>query len=238
MRLVVDHLTRMKGRRVCVGLLDTGSGTRYRPLLRHPDEWTRSDTELSVGALFEARESGSARRGAPPMVEDLLIQRGDLRFIEVMDDSGLWAVIRRHAAPSLAEAFGPALQASGTTRWVAPGTGTASLAAVAVDGASIVVRQEKLRLEVEDAHGAADLPITDLRLWREPPPGDGVGQAPPQVDGRRARTIARLVAMAAPGSVVLTMGMSREFRGKHWLQVNNVHLAAGALDHPVLAGGL
>jgi hypothetical protein len=222
--LVVDHLTRMRGDRICVALLDEATGDRYRPVLSGGQHWTRGDTMFRLGTVFESL-IGPSHQGRRPMSEDWWVTRSGLKSRGQLDDTALWALISQYAVRSLDVAFGSSLRHTGAKCWVEPGEGDRSLAAMRVKGASLICQQTKLTLELDDAsRGAIRLSVTDLRLWR----ADGT------IDRSRATVLARVLSQL--GDAVVSLGLAREFEGRHWLQANNIHLPAGALDHPVFWG--
>lgn len=221
--LVVDHLTRMSGDRICVAVIDPQTGDRLRPVL-YTGHWTRADVPrvFEVGAVLEPTRTAISR-GPAPMVEDWIMGRSDLRRTSKLDDGALWDVVRATASASIAEAL-PGLEPHGATYRHAPHTGAASLAALRLSGVELASVGADLKIRFEDRSGRhVSLPLTDLRFH----PKDL------KIDSNRLKVLRTLINRE--DEVVLSIGLSREFNGWHWLQANNVHLRWGFADHPVLS---
>lgn len=231
MAIVVNHLTRMKDRYVCVAGL-TADGHHVRPVL-HNTRWTR-DRLLENGGPFTigARlELGDAKKvGSRPEVEDHLVDPAALTSNGRLRDHEFWDLLNSNVSPTLSACFGSDLARTTTGRASVPvGGGSASLGLVHVDSAEFRASRSSLRVEFRDPDlGALDLKIVDIRMHN----ADGTVRMP------TVGPCARRLAGARP--LILAVGLSRPFRAEghaeesHWLQVNNLHFEDYFDDHPTL----
>ncbi|MFO7674918.1 MAG: hypothetical protein R6X12_01170 [bacterium] len=230
MRIVVDHVTRMKPGRVCAAGVDLARTRHVRPVLR----WghlrrglvERPGAPFNVGCLAEIGEVSLRPRA--PAVEDAVFHRRKARLLGVVPAPEFWTMLRGMARPSLREVFGPDLRPQGASYGVDRNRGEASLGTLRPRSASgpFVESVEsrgrarpRIVIEVQDEFGYCRLPVTDLRLWerdQRTPKREAVADV--------ARRIGRGV------SVLLSVGLTRPMhRGVCWLQANNIHLE----DDPV-----
>jgi hypothetical protein len=71
----------------------------------------------------------------------------------------------------------------------------------------------KLRLKLAHDDGATvDLSVTDIRFYK-----------PPEWDLRQARVDGAIARLEGDNPVILSVGLTRQFKGVHWLQLNNIH---------------
>ncbi|HLJ81319.1 MAG TPA: hypothetical protein VKT52_07540, partial [Ktedonobacterales bacterium] len=224
---VVSHLTRMQSGYICVAGIEAATGKHIRPVLRG-----RLTNSLLVryGGPFDMAavvELGTVRYdGRPPEVEDYAFEPVHAHHLQVAASADFWALLQRTAAPSLTTIFGPSLTAHGPGCVVAKGEGSASLGClVPASRPHLYVNDAgKVRMAVTDGQFHANLSVSDLRLYE-----------PDQQAPARATIAAIAQRIQAGVDVLLSVGLGRPYRAasddveRHWLQVNNIHLA----DDPV-----
>jgi len=108
MRIVVNHLTRMRHGQSCVAGLNLANGQHVRPLPR---------TELlyrdlaAHGGLFEIGAvldlGGTKFIGKPPEVEDHEFWRKNARPVDDLPSAKFWSLLKADAKPTLIDIFGP-----------------------------------------------------------------------------------------------------------------------------------
>lgn len=220
MEIVVNHITRMRERRVCVAGLDR-DGRHIRPVLDH--ERLRRELTGDYGGPFRLGavvDLGEIRpRPAPPEVEDNVFDPTSTRMIRMAEPTRFWRFVEELSSCSLSEIFGHTLERDGRTASMPVGTGIASLGVYRPRGRVRIDRAfGKLRVRITDhALGQLSLPLTDLRLY------DLEADA---VDDRRVELLEDRLRRA---DVLLSVGVGRPWAReggdpRHWLQVNNVHL--------------
>lgn len=217
LQITVTHLTRMSGDRICVaGLTDDAEFVR-------PDcdgSLRRSDVPalVQLGArvdLGRVRRSGSA-----PQTENVDFDRDQAQLLTVHATDDIENLLAASAVDSLEAAFGTELlRTERGAHYILPGTGTSSLATVAVEPGdlNLYTSFDKARGSWTDARaGACDRVATDLRLY----PQQG-GRA----DGGRVRAL--LEASRNCETIYLSVGLSKRYAppdmpAGHWVQLNNV----------------
>lgn len=225
MRIVVNHLTRMSGTRICVAGVDEITERHVRPVTPPGDPITRSLCEeeggpFGLGAIVElgdvqpcpSRPESEDHRFST----DAAVRAGRLAADEYLQ------LLDRVSHSDLNSIFGPALERRGRSYAVVEGNGSISLGVLqpqqrtdlAVDGWG------KLRLEFNDDDEPAQLGVTDLRFVE----ADHHTLRRDRIDDVRAR-------MQAGVRTILMVGLARAFRAagddqnRHWLQVNGICLA-------------
>ena len=223
MEIVVSHLTRMQSGYICVAGIEAATGRHIRPVLRG-----RLTNSLLVrfGGPFDMAaviELGSVRYdGRPPEVEDYAFEPVHARRLHVSSPADFWSLLQRTAAPSLAGIFGASLAAHGPGCVVAKGEGSASLGClVPASRPRLYINDAgKVRMAVSDGRFHANLSVSDLRFYERD-----------QETPVRATVAAVAGRIQAGVDVLLSVGLGRPYRAasdtveRHWLQVNNIHLA-------------
>ncbi len=224
MKLVVCHLTRMKAGTICIAGIDAETGRFARPVLPHE--------RGQFSCLLLARNGGPVRMGAvidfgsdvphpsPPEVEDHRVPAIPLRSTECLPHAELWAELESRASNSLADIFGPDLAPlEGASFGVPENSGTASLGVFRPVAPPMLQlkrdaeMKESLRVRVMTDLGIANLSLTDARYY------DDDSRLVPEADEWTQRVNARF---RRRDPVLLCVGLTRAFRGYHWLQVNNI----------------
>jgi hypothetical protein len=160
--------------------------------------------------------------GQAPEVEDYLFDPSRAARLGPGGPENFWKVLTKAAQPRLRDIFGPALAPRGRTCAVDVGAGTASLGCLWPSEVPSLYLDPagRPRLRVSDGELAPDLPVTDLRLFE----ADQV-----TVRGPAVEYLAERIRDGA--AVLLSVGLTRPWRKpddaveRHWLQINNVHLA-------------
>ena len=224
MKIIVNHLTRMRPGYICVAGIEVETGRHIRPVLGR-----------NLGTVLLARHGGPFDIGArvdlghvqyaghPPEIED---QRFEPRYAlrhGTATPGEFWALLERVARPHLREIFGPALSLQGQGCVIAPGSGDASLGCLRALRPPLlrVNEQGKIRCLLPSRTVTLDLGVTDLRLYSYEH-----GQYVP-----RPAVVEQVAARLERGvPAILSVGLGRpwqkldESAPLHWLQVNNLHL--------------
>jgi len=228
MQILINHLTRMHGGRICVAGVDPQTRRHVRPVLEHGG--TPATLLARYGGPFEmARvvELGTLRPAPdPPHVEDHVLVPSWARPLREADPDEFWNLLHYHARTRLCDIFGEALHPVGHRRLGTDlGRGDSSLGCLlpqAPPGLYLAPGRRgkrQVRIEFSDGHLQADAAVTDLRLCED-------DHATPDED--KVRGVAKWIRDSA--GVVLSVGLTRKFRSAedqpyiHWLQVNNIHL--------------
>jgi len=225
MKIVVSHLTRMQAPFICVAGIDLDTGKHVRPVL----EFGQLGLSLTAryGGPFDIAsvvDLGPARYvGSAPEVEDWRFDRKKACRMRGMAHAEFWNRLEDTVQATLTGIFGGDLRRCGDTYAADVKRGQASLGCLApVEPPLLVVNESgKIRLRVlQDGHNAW-LPVTDMRLYAY-----ANDQFVPREDAVR-----RLAETLRGGTrVILGVGLTRPMFGggnvrRHWLQVNNIHLA-------------
>ncbi len=227
MRLLINHLTRMRGGHICAAGVDLQTRRHVRPVLAH--EPLPFYLLARYGGPFEmARivDFGSPRHAPqPPHVEDYVFVPARAKLDRPAAALEFWGCLQELQRFSLRDIFGQSLHEIRPGRWgTLPGQGVLSLGLLRpaqppqlylVGGRD---GRPRIRMRFHDGQFHADASVSDLRLFGD----DHATPAP-----ARIRAAAQWLADAQ--EVVLSVGLTREFRASngaqpyHWLQVNNLH---------------
>ncbi len=223
MRIVVDHLTRMRAGCICVAGIDLDTHEHVRPVLQDGQLGRR--LLLSRGGLFDIGcvvDLGHVfRMGQPPELEDHQFTPRYARRIGAMAASVYWELLEEVARPDLAALFGPGLYAHGSGYAVDIGRGKASLGLLRLAEPPLLTITEhgKVRIRLVDRGRTAWLSVTDLRLCED----DHT-----TVRVELVRHVQNRIRQGV--GVILGVGLGRAWsqgaddKERHWLQVNNLHL--------------
>ncbi|HUG13618.1 MAG TPA: hypothetical protein VMM78_01255 [Thermomicrobiales bacterium] len=219
---------------VCAAGIDVETGRHVRPIqnrrLRVVDCATLGGP-YDIGTVLEF--SRTRARPEPPEVEDHEYMVQALQPVGRLAAEEFWNVLVVAAGDRLQKIFGRELRRVRDTCATARGRGIASLGCVwptqIVDIAvsrrrDLFGEHDSIRIELMMARSRFRFPVTDLRLFQldEQRVNWMVNQpALDSITGRIQRNV----------PVILSVGLSRAWqrRGetgpRHWLQVNNIHLA-------------
>jgi len=227
-RIVVNHLTRMRGGYICVAGIDPDTGRHVRPMaeddnLRRPDlvGWKGVFDMASIVDLGRTSYVGKA-----PELEDHRFRPRNARRDGDLAPDAFWAMLEKAAQPRLRDIFGDDLYRHGSSFVVDVGKGRASLGCLRLARPPFlhVSTQGGIRLSFNDQPDTPMLKVTDLRLY------DFTSGRP------RDDLVADLRRRMSQGvGVILSVGLTRPWQKtdeeveRHWLQVNNIHLQ----DNPV-----
>lgn len=228
MKLVVNHLTRMKQRFICVAGIDTETGKHVRPLVPFSGftrmQLLRRGGPFDIGSVVDLGAVKYA--GRAPELEDHNFQKGHARRVGEEAAGDYWRRLEAVSQDTLADIFGPDLRPQGRTLALEPHKGEASLGCLALRSAASLHVDERgsIRIEFTDGEHTANAPVTDLRLHAtdlETPEHELVRRVSERLEaGERA---------------ILSVGLTRPFQKstdttpRHWLQVNNIHLESDPL---------
>jgi len=232
MRIVVNHLTRMRGGYVCVAGLELDDMRHVRPVL--PMGALPFDLLARYGGPFEMAELvelGIARPAPrPPHIEDHVIVPQRAKSLGALSPQEFWGLLNRVSENRLGDIFGADLRSVGRSSCgTEEGKGRVSLGLFRPGHSPELYYRDKgpggkaaIRIKIRDDDFDAILGVTDLRLY------EGDHMTP---DRAMVERTGRRIADGEP--VVLGVGLTRPFAASceqkdkpvHWLQVTNVHLA-------------
>jgi len=227
MQIIVNHLTRMQPGYMCVAGIDVASKQHIRPVLR-----SRLTTEMLTlnGGPFDIAslvDLGPVEYGGQvPEVEDYYFNPMYTSCTGILSPPLFWDILRQSAQKSLVEIFGPEIRPLKPGCVVDVGKGKASLGCLipALPPQLYVSRYGKIRMLITDGALIADLSVTDARLCE-------IDHTTP-----KANVIRQVNRRMQKGvGVILGVGLSRPWQhaadtvARHWLQVNNIHLADSAV---------
>jgi hypothetical protein len=224
MQIVLNHLTRITGERICIAGVDREANRHIRPTTAPNDLLTREllveeGGPLQIGAVIDIGDATPAP--SPPEVEDHRTTTSALRCVSILDGDGYLSVLDRVSEPNLEGAFGPELERRKWKYAVDPHTGKASLAVIRARR-RIDIEESiygKLQVRFNDPDPPTFLTITDVRFV-EPDHETFRRDVLEDVQSRIRRGV----------GVYLMLGLARAFtaagddRPRHWLQVNGICL--------------
>jgi len=230
MRIVINHLTRMRTGYVCAAGVELESLRHVRPVLEEGalpfDLLARYGGPLEMAAVVDLR---SARPlGQRPHVEDHVILPDGTSLRMQMAADEFWGLLMRLARTRLRDIFGDELRRVGRSSCGTDvGRGRCSLGCFRpsqTPGLCCVLQaasgKTRIRMRITDGELDAEVGVTDVRLHED----DHVTANRTLVE-ETARRIER------SEEVVLGVGLTRAFTSStphgeeeaHWLQVTNIH---------------
>ncbi len=223
MRIVVNHLTRMRAGCICVAGIDLDTHEHVRPVLQDGQLGRR--LLLGRGSLFDIGcvvDLGRVfRMGQPPELEDHQFAPRYARRIGAMVPPAYWELLEDVARPDLAALFGPDLYPHRSGYAVDVGKGSASLGCLRPTSppSLSILDNGKVRMQIIEGGRTIRLAVTDLRLCEDD-----------HTTARRA-LVQQVQDRSRQGvGVILSVGLGRPWqhpdddKERHWLQVNNLHL--------------
>ncbi len=221
MEFVVSHLTRMNPGHICVAGFDLNSLQSVRPVLDHQNFPVRlcqgSTPRLRVRSLLDL--PSPKPRGAKPEVEDHECLLGHCIEKRRLTHGDFWGLLCKQVKPGLQAIFGKELEPTGKTFATPEGQGQGSLGNIyplyrfqlhlEIDHFE---NEERIRLRYKVHDRTYHLPVTDLRFFSLPEF---------RVDHKAVNTVNGL--LEGVEDVILSVGLTRPFMGKHWLQVNGIY---------------
>jgi hypothetical protein len=231
MRIVVNHLTRMRGGHICVAGVDVETDRHVRPVLQWfsllPSLLARNGGPFDMAHLVDLGPAEPCPK--PPHVEDHLFVPSKAAVLDRLAGEEFWALLYAVSRPRLRGIFGDELRPMGRSSCgMSEGQGKASLGCLRLSRRQRPPYVERgrdgglrIRIRIDDGELCRAVAVTDLRLHRD-------DHATPD-----AAALERLAdRLRSPGAVILGVGLTRAFAATseqnaepvHWLQVNNVHL--------------
>lgn len=226
MVIVLNHITRMRGTRICVAGLERRAARHVRPTSGPDEPLTRALLAERGGpfALGAAIDLGwVAPQPEVPESEDHRFSPAAARVVGRLDRHEYLHLLQQASREDLESLFGPALERHGHKLAVNAGAGSASLGVLRPQRRPElgVNRYGRAQVRLRDSEQPPlYVPVTDVRFVEED--HVTVKRAAVEDVGRRIR---RGV------DTLLMLGLSRAFRAKdgdparHWLQVNGICLA-------------
>lgn len=224
MKVLITDLTRMYDGCICAAGFGVDNGRRVRPVGRKRLPASMLTTSGGVFDIGNVVELGRTRwQGSPPEVEDVLFDPRAAKLAKRLSGDQFISALRKWLAPGLI-AIGPALVRENNSLITPRGAGRCSLVATAADGpVQIVVRtvrnargEQEKRIRFVRSDGV-DLSVTDVRLYQP----DMLTPDDERVSWLQER-------LAESPHVILCFGLGRAYNDRHYLQLNNLHLANAA----------
>ncbi len=228
MRIVVNHLTRMRRGYICVAGINLATGEHVRPLPRNGDLRYRDLAAhgglLEVGAVLDLGTTKSI--GRAPEIEDTEFFKRSARTRPDLEAAEFWTRMKSTAKPTLIELFGRDLHEVGHAHAaVDVGHGERSLGMLIITKSrpELVIEprqpRPRLRMNLQTGRIPLSVAVTDIRLY-------GPDHVTPDPD---AVAIAN-ERLTSSAEVLLSVGLSRAYSDwlsndpeRHWLQINNLH---------------
>ncbi len=231
MQIVVNHLTRMKGGRICVAGINPESRRHVRPVPEFGETFERAllaanGAELRVAALVDLGDVSP--RPDPPHSEDQVTSLSELRLVRYLDRAEYLRALESVRVYSLTDAFGTELDHSGRSFTLTRGTGKRSLAVLRKNTREITVEvrkqpktgEDRVRLVCRLAGKRVNLSLTDLRLYKR--------EDETTLNREMIGKLQRELAQAKSCYVMLGLGRAwskDESEPVHWLQANGLAVA-------------
>lgn len=223
MQIVLNHVTRMRGERICIAGVEPQSGRHVRPTTAKSELLTRDLLSVEggfveVGALVEVGDPYP--QPVKPEVEDYRCSLEELRPLRRLNGTEYLDLLERVARDALEDIFGEEIYRP--RRWkyaVDPGRGAASLGVLRVEQPPHfeIDRYRKVSARLNDLQPQAYATVTDVRFFE----ADQKTVREDRVDDVNRR-------LASGVEAFLMMGLSRAVGAPgnlHWLQVNGICLA-------------
>lgn len=229
MRIIVNHLTRMRRGFFCTAGIEFKSGCHIRPGLAHvkglPVNMLRSN-----GGCFDMAvdvELGDTQGvGQVPEIEDHEFRQRAAKIIREVEPNEFWHMLSLYAKNRLTDIFGHDLRNLGNNHFgVDPRRGNCSLGLLRPGSTpslrikSRAQKPDQVRMHFIDRDlNEVDLSVADIRLYTD-------DYASPKSD--LVNQINR--SLQHGEEIILSVGLTRLFapadgsEAKHWLQVNNIH---------------
>lgn len=227
MRIVVNHVTRMTGSRICVAGIDTATYRHVRPVTRPGNPLTRellreNGGPFGAGALVDIGRV-TACPDAPETEDHAFAARRAKRVSDIPDAAYL-ELLGAIGETDIRAAFGSALVEVRPCKFAIPAEcGERSLAVVPVVAPKLRIRSDKLYLQLKAPAMPADLRVTDVRFYT--------------ADLAIKRDVVKDVnrRLAAGTRAYAMLGLARAIRDEatgedlHWLMANGLCLADRAV---------
>jgi hypothetical protein len=228
MQIVVNHLTRMQQGYMCVAGIDLETHLHVRPVI---DCQMPIDLLSVHGGPFDMARivdlGPSQFAGKVPEVEDRFFDGTLARHVGDMPAEEFWALLQTVAHEKLGTIFGPDLERVGSTCAVVETGGLRSLGCYWAPGGRLHIddsyERPRIRFAWQSGDHTFNVPVTDVRLYES----DHITPFLATV-----RWLAEQIAIQP--RVLVSVGLSRPYRksagepSRHWLQINNFHLAEKA----------
>lgn len=222
MRIVLNHLTRMRAPRICIAGIEPATGRHIRPITGRDRPLTRDHLgegggTFRLGAAIEL--GGVTAAPAAPETEDHWFTPARARLQRVLGADEYLELVDSHCGENLEEVFGPALERREWRYAVDAGSGESSLGCLRVRRRPDIEISSygRVQLRLNDPIRPAFAPVTDLRLFEsdhETPLEDAIEDLRRRM-GRGVQ--ARLMVGLARAFVA-----SGDNSERHWLQVNGI----------------
>ena len=220
-RILISHLTRMKHPNYCIAGIDIDRKTHVRPELK-----TGRITDLYLGKNGGPFSIGSIvdipnldLNPEKPQSENARFRPHRVRVIQKLSNSEFWNYLNEHAKNNLDEIFAEL----NFRTFVKPREGNVSLGVLKTKNlvlysSSAGDAPTKLRAVLHENNRRIDLPVTDYRLYED----DFVTP--------KFELFKRYEKLAIKEDLMICVGLTKLYKEKHWLQVNNIYFKNGPIE--------
>jgi hypothetical protein len=222
LKILLSHITRMHYPRICIAGIELQTSIHVRPITGKKDILDVDFlSQVALGAVVDL--GWYAFRSTPPEIEDCFFKPSQAKCEQILSPEEFWQSLTDVSEKSLHDIFEDALTPSGSTFYILPNTGKASLGELHMERIQLTFNShtQKVRVQGNTKNQAEfSLPVTDIRLYTVEN-----NVFIPNVD-----TILWLQKQLKNTSVILSIGLSRAWSNdasispRHWLQVNGIHL--------------
>lgn len=226
MLIVLNHITRMRGSRICVAGIDQRTVRHIRPTTGPAKPLTRTllaeqGGPFALGALVDLGRVSPAP--AIPESEDHRFSPAAARAVGRLDRYDYLHLLKRASREDLESIFGPDLKRHNWKLAVDAGAGVVSLGVLSPSRRPTIEidRYGRPQLKLNDPEQQpAYIPVTDVRFVEDD--HRTIKRAAVEDVGRR---------MKRGVDTLLMLGLARAFKAneedpaRHWLQVNGICLA-------------
>jgi hypothetical protein len=226
MKILVTHLTRMSGRHICAAGFETAANQEATQNHIRPVDGQLDKELLRIFQLGAVVDLGVTKPvGQSPETEDHSFDPTSASIISKIPQEKFWSSLEHSSKESLHAAFGSDLMEHDHGAVVNPGTGQGSLGELQVSKKPNLYVNDfgQLRIQVEDPDFVSlDLSVTDVRFYEH----NGIAWS---LSMDLVQTAIKKVNVSIPRNIILAVGLTRAFRGFHWLQANNIYFRESPL---------
>ena len=216
MDILITDITRMQNQHICVAGIERNTKKRVRPVINGQ---LPSSLLVSNGGPVDFRRVLRFPRvrpcGANPEVEDVLVNFDEIEVLGRVSPDRFIEILSANARDDLSS-IGPSLVQENRSLKTPEGEGDCSLVLTRAPKGIDLYLNSVGKLRFNYLFGT-DLSVTDVRPYE----ADLATPAPAAFSWLKQELRKDL-------DVFLCLGLTRPYRGFHWLQLNSIHFASSA----------
>ena len=234
LRILINHLTRMRSE-YCIAGIDIYNRKHIRPRvfdgIINKEHLEENSGLISLGSIINIENI--IPESNPPQTENISFKMEDVKFIRKVPKSEFWYWLSQNAKDSLDSLFPELIRNKVTgSAGVLPKTGNKSLGVFKPTKISMGAQKNtfsfparKLRLNISDEiEGNLNLICNDYRFYEANYTFSNNLTFTPNYD-LFERTIERF----ENETPLLSLGLTKLYNGKHWLQINNIYFESDSI---------